>query len=210
MLLVKRGNGAVKYYSHSDAFESWTVVDLRELSRAPYHDQTTSLHYKIGWNFYNRLQQQDKVNFNDMKLAESFLLEYEDVLDPSTNKPFTTVIWPPTKQNKTVPLLKELPNNSLKDLQFWMYDPITGQAVIVCENTEYRVAGAKDLMRFGKMTSSFWQELRLWVILSMEFVLKTSQLRLLRLCCSSYGQDNAREWKLNFFGLYVGRKLPDL
>ncbi|KAF5789602.1 hypothetical protein HanXRQr2_Chr09g0373211 [Helianthus annuus] len=97
MFLVKRGNGAVEYYSHSDAFESWTAVDLRELSRAPYHDQTTSLHCKIGWNFFNRLQQQAKVNFKDMKLAESFLLEHEDVLDPATNKPFTTIIWPPTK-----------------------------------------------------------------------------------------------------------------
>ncbi|MFS8025241.1 hypothetical protein Hanom_Chr16g01472661 [Helianthus anomalus] len=92
MFLVKRGNGAVEYYSHSNAFESWTTVDLRELSRAPYHDQTTSLHCKIGWNFYNRLHQQSKVNFKDMKLAKSFLLEHEDALDPATNKPFMTVI----------------------------------------------------------------------------------------------------------------------
>ncbi|MFS8001828.1 hypothetical protein Hanom_Chr13g01194931 [Helianthus anomalus] len=51
IFLVKIGNGAVEYNSHSDAFESWTAVDLRELSRALYHDQTTSLHCKIGWNF---------------------------------------------------------------------------------------------------------------------------------------------------------------
>ncbi|MFS7913762.1 hypothetical protein Hanom_Chr02g00145481 [Helianthus anomalus] len=126
------GNGAVEYYSHSNAFKSWTTVDLRELSRAPYHDQTTSLHYKIGWNFYNRLQQQVKVNFKDMKLVESFLLEHEDVLNHSTNKPFTIVMWPPMKQTKTVPLLKELPDNSLNDLKFWM------------------VTDAKDLMCFGE------------------------------------------------------------
>ncbi|KAM0006465.1 hypothetical protein Hdeb2414_s0172g00822361 [Helianthus debilis subsp. tardiflorus] len=150
MFIVKRGNGEVEYYDHSEAFESSMTVDLRELSHASYHDQTTSLNWKIGWNFYNRLQQQAKVNFKDMKLAESILLEHDDVLDPVTNKPFTTVMWPATKQTKTVPLLKELPNNSLKDLQFWMYDPVTGQAVIVCENIEYRITDAKDLMRFGE------------------------------------------------------------
>ncbi|MFS7904943.1 hypothetical protein Hanom_Chr01g00041971 [Helianthus anomalus] len=95
-----RNNGSVEYYNHSDAFESWTSINLRELSRAPYHDQTTSLHCKIGWNFFNKLQQQAKVNFKDMKLAESFLLEHEYALDPATNKPFTTVMWPPTKQKK--------------------------------------------------------------------------------------------------------------
>ncbi|KAM0041767.1 hypothetical protein Hdeb2414_s0011g00370141 [Helianthus debilis subsp. tardiflorus] len=125
MFLVKRCNGAVEYYSHSDAFKSRTAVGLRELSRAPYHDQNTSLHCKIGWNLYNRLQQQAKVNFKDMKLAEAFLLEHEDVLDPATNKPYTPLMWTATKQTKIVPLLKELLDNSLKDLQLWMYDPIT-------------------------------------------------------------------------------------
>ncbi|KAJ0781603.1 hypothetical protein HanPI659440_Chr06g0251131 [Helianthus annuus] len=48
MFIVKRGNGEVEYYDHSEAFESWTAVDLRELSRASYHDQTTSLNCKIG------------------------------------------------------------------------------------------------------------------------------------------------------------------
>ncbi|MFS7998938.1 hypothetical protein Hanom_Chr12g01159941 [Helianthus anomalus] len=92
------------------------AVDLRELSRASYHDQTISPNCKIGWNFFNRLQQQAKVNFKDMKLAKSILLEDEEVLDPATNKPNKTVMWPATKQTKSVPLLKELPDNSLKDL----------------------------------------------------------------------------------------------
>ncbi|MFS7967574.1 hypothetical protein Hanom_Chr09g00787311 [Helianthus anomalus] len=31
-----------------------------------------------------------------------------------------------------------------------MYDPISGQVVLVCENDEYRVADVHDLMRFGE------------------------------------------------------------
>ncbi|KAM0002607.1 hypothetical protein Hdeb2414_s0320g00866671 [Helianthus debilis subsp. tardiflorus] len=143
LFLVKRKNVVVGYYNNAKAFEYWTAVDLRELSKAFYHDQCRDHNCKIGWNFFNKLQQQARVNFKDMKLAQLFVLEHEDVLDPSTNKPFKTVMWPPTKQTKNVPLLKELPDNSLKDLQFWMYDPVTGQTVIVCETEEYRVADMK-------------------------------------------------------------------
>ncbi|MFS7986740.1 hypothetical protein Hanom_Chr11g01013841 [Helianthus anomalus] len=84
-----------------------------------------------------------------MKLVELFLLEHEDALDPTTNKPCTTLMWPPTKK-KTVPLLKELHDNSLKDWQFCMCDPVIGQAVIVCENVKYRLADTNDLTSFGE------------------------------------------------------------
>ncbi|MFS7894604.1 hypothetical protein Hanom_Chr00s001874g01688661 [Helianthus anomalus] len=80
---------------------------------------------KIGWNFFNKLQQQARVNFKDMKLAQSIVEEDEEVVDPAIGKPYKTVRWHATKQTKTIPLLKELLDNSLKDLQFWMYDPIT-------------------------------------------------------------------------------------
>ncbi|MFS7913018.1 hypothetical protein Hanom_Chr02g00136701 [Helianthus anomalus] len=38
MFIVKRKNGECEYYDHSDAFESWTTVDLRELSNACFHN----------------------------------------------------------------------------------------------------------------------------------------------------------------------------
>ncbi|KAJ0794989.1 hypothetical protein HanPI659440_Chr04g0145241 [Helianthus annuus] len=84
-----------------------------------------------------------------MKLAESTIEEDEEVLDPATGKPYKIVKWPATKQTNTVPLLKELPDNSLKNFQFWMYDPISGQAVIVCDDAEYRFIDTRDLMCFG-------------------------------------------------------------
>ncbi|KAJ0703255.1 hypothetical protein HanPI659440_Chr14g0548921 [Helianthus annuus] len=85
-----------------------------------------------------------------MKLAPSTIEEDEEVLDPATGKPYKTLRWPAPKQTNTVPLLKELPDNSLKDLKFWRYDPLTGQAIIICENTEYRFMDTKDLMCFGE------------------------------------------------------------
>ncbi|KAJ0848090.1 hypothetical protein HanRHA438_Chr13g0585391 [Helianthus annuus] len=148
MFIVLRKNGEVEYYANSDAFNSWTPVDLRELSNAGFHDQVKNPNCKIGVNFFNKLQQQARVNFRDMKLAESTIEEDEEVLDPATGKPYKIVKWPATKQTNTVPLLKELPDNSLKNFQFWMYDPISGQAVIVCDDAEYKFIDTRDLMCF--------------------------------------------------------------
>ncbi|KAJ0571332.1 hypothetical protein HanHA300_Chr05g0189031 [Helianthus annuus] len=151
MFIVLRKNGDVEYYANSEAFESWMAVDLRELSRASYHDQTQNPNCKIGWNFFNKLQQQARVNFRDMKLAQSTIEEDEEVLDPATGKPYKTVKWPATKQINTVPLLKELPDNTLKNLKFWMYNPVSGQAIIICEDAEYRFIDTLDLMCFGEI-----------------------------------------------------------
>ncbi|MFS7993364.1 hypothetical protein Hanom_Chr12g01093181 [Helianthus anomalus] len=54
MFLMKRKNGVVEYYNNADASETWTTVDLRELSQASYHDQCRDHNCKIGWNFYNK------------------------------------------------------------------------------------------------------------------------------------------------------------
>ncbi|MFS7968689.1 hypothetical protein Hanom_Chr09g00800541 [Helianthus anomalus] len=100
--------------------------------------------------FGDRSDRYARVNFKDMKLAQSTIEEDEEVLNPASGKPYKNVRWPATKQTNIVPLLKELPDNSLKDLKFWMYDPLTSQVVIVCENTEYRFMDTKDLMCFGE------------------------------------------------------------
>ncbi|KAF5772309.1 hypothetical protein HanXRQr2_Chr13g0575361 [Helianthus annuus] len=102
MFIVKRKNGEVEYYDHSDAFESWIEVDLRELSNAGFHNQTVNPNCKIEWNFFNKLQQQARVNFKDMKLAQSIVQEDEEVVNPATGNPYKTVMWPATKQTKTV------------------------------------------------------------------------------------------------------------
>ncbi|KAJ0788354.1 hypothetical protein HanPI659440_Chr05g0190741 [Helianthus annuus] len=145
-----------------------------------------------------------------MKLAKSFPLEHEDVLDPATNKPFTTVMWPPTKQSKIVPLWKELPDNSLKDLQFWMYDPTTGQAVIMCENAEYRVADTKDLMRFGENDIKLMGRTKIrsdpqYEVCAKNFTASIAHITLFKLWS---GQCSRVETQL--FGPYVGRQLPDI
>ncbi|MFS7979343.1 hypothetical protein Hanom_Chr10g00926231 [Helianthus anomalus] len=150
---------------------------------------------KIGWNFYNKLQKQAQVNFKDMNLVQSFIRVHEDVIDPSTNQQLKTVMWPPTKQTNTVPLLKDLPDNSLKDSQFWMYDPVTGQTVIVCANEEYRVLDVKDLMCFGENDIKLLGRTQIRSDPKYEVCAKTSLLELLRLLYSRCGPENKGEWR---------------
>ncbi|MFS7934930.1 hypothetical protein Hanom_Chr05g00397461 [Helianthus anomalus] len=142
--------------------------------------------------FFNILQQQEKVNFNDTKLAKSFPLEHEDVLDPATNKSFTTMMWPPTKQSKTVPLLKELPDNSLKDLQFWM------------------VAGVKDLMHFGENDIKLLGRTQIRSDHQYEVCAKTFIDSIAKITLFKLGSGQRSRVETQLFGPYVGRRLPDL
>ncbi|MFS7927048.1 hypothetical protein Hanom_Chr04g00304341 [Helianthus anomalus] len=59
-----------------------------------------------------------------MKLAQSIVWEDEEVVNPAIGKPYKTVIWPATKQTKTV--------------------------VIVRDNVEYMFLDTRDFMCFGE------------------------------------------------------------
>ncbi|KAF5809750.1 hypothetical protein HanRHA438_Chr04g0171191 [Helianthus annuus] len=209
MFIVKRKSGAVEYYDHSDAFNSWTAVDLRELSNATFHNQTVNPNCKIRWNFFNKLQQHARVNFKDMKLAQSIVQEDEEVVDPATGKPYKTVKWPATKQTKTV-LLKELPDNSLKDLQFWMYDPIIGQAVIVCDNAEYRFLDTRDLMCFGENDIKLLAKTRIQSDPQYEVCAKSWTGAVAQIMGFKLWSGQRTRVETQLFGPYVGRRLPDL
>ncbi|KAJ0589636.1 hypothetical protein HanPSC8_Chr04g0168551 [Helianthus annuus] len=210
MFIVLRKNGEVEYYANSDAFNSWTPVDLRELSNAGFHGQVKNPNYKIGVNFFNKLQQQARVNFRDMKLAESTIEEDAEVLDPAIGKPYKIVKWPATKQTITVPLLKELLVNTLKSFQFWMYDPISGQAVIVCDDAEYRFIDTRDLICFGEndinlLAKSQIQSDPQYEVCAKSWTGAVAQIMNFKLWS---GQRTRVETQL--FGPYVGRNIPIL
>ncbi|MFS7904942.1 hypothetical protein Hanom_Chr01g00041961 [Helianthus anomalus] len=91
-----------------------------------------------------------------------------------------------------------------------MYDPITGQAVIVCENIEYRVADAKDLMRFRENDIKLLGRTQIrsdpqYEVCAKNFTAMIAQITLFKLWS---GEHTRVETQL--FGPYVGRKLPDL
>ncbi|KAF5758752.1 hypothetical protein HanXRQr2_Chr16g0732921 [Helianthus annuus] len=210
MFIVLRKNNEVEYYKNSEDFNSWTPVDLRELSNAGFHDQVKNPNCKIGVNFYNRLQQQVRVNFRDMKLAESTIEEDVDVLDPATGKPYKTVKWHATKQANTVPLLKELPDDSMKNFQFWMYDPISGQAVIVCDDAEYRFIDTRDLMCFGEKDINLLAKSQIQSDPQYEVCAKSWTGAVAQIMSFKLWSGQRTRVETQLFGPYVGSSIPIL
>ena len=80
-----------------------------------------------------------------MKTAESYVVQYKEVFDQD-GKPFKVVRWPPTEKMKTIPWARTMDKGTLKDFQYWVYDPKSSSAVIVCKNNEFRIFDVKDLM----------------------------------------------------------------
>ncbi|MFS7930054.1 hypothetical protein Hanom_Chr04g00339641 [Helianthus anomalus] len=57
------------------------------------------------------------------------------------------VSWPPTDKEKTILLVKKIPNGILKTMYFWAYDETLGQALIVCDgDVSFRLTDLVDLL----------------------------------------------------------------
>ncbi|MFS7994584.1 hypothetical protein Hanom_Chr12g01107751 [Helianthus anomalus] len=106
---IKRKIGPVEWYKLPGQFQSFTKVDLTELSKAPYADDKPG---GPGHMFLERLKREVQHNFPSMRTAESFV------------KPV---------KGKVIPLVKKIPKGALKSLHFWAYDECLGQAVFVCD-----------------------------------------------------------------------------
>ncbi|KAK1411678.1 hypothetical protein QVD17_38236 [Tagetes erecta] len=91
-----RKNGELEYYENCKAFQSLTIVDLRELSEAPFHAF-------------------------DMVSAASRVRTHKVVVDPSTGKPLNTVVGPPTQKAKIIPLPTDLHDGLLSDFKYWYF-----------------------------------------------------------------------------------------
>jgi hypothetical protein len=107
-----------------------------------------------------------------------------------------------------VPLPKEVPDNSLSNLKFWMYDPLTGQAVIVCENAEYRFLDSKDLMCFGENDIKLLGRTQIQSDPEYEILAKNWTVAVAQILAYGmwFGQRSRIETQL--FGPYVGRREP--
>lgn len=97
--LVKCKTSNVEYYKEKHDFCSWTRVDLSELANAPFSNPSND---PQATNFKNFMGDQVKQGFTDMKTVESFIKCFLHLMEPKTNEPFKTVMWPPTKQLKQI------------------------------------------------------------------------------------------------------------
>ncbi|KAM0061452.1 hypothetical protein Hdeb2414_s0004g00136261 [Helianthus debilis subsp. tardiflorus] len=122
--------GPVEWYKNPAQFQTFTKVDLINLSKSPYVDDQPG---GRGYLFFERLQREVARNFPSMHTAESIVTPAKGIRDPYTNKQMKIVQWPPTNKEKTIPLVKKIPKGAMKTLHFWAYDERLGQAVMVCD-----------------------------------------------------------------------------
>ncbi|KAF5768319.1 hypothetical protein HanRHA438_Chr14g0645681 [Helianthus annuus] len=117
---IKRKVGPVEWYKNPAQFQSFTKVDLINLSKSPYVD---NLPGGRGYLFFERLQREVARDFPSMHTAESIVTPAaKGVRDPYTNKRMKIVSWPPTDKKKTIPLVRKITKGALKTMQFWAYD----------------------------------------------------------------------------------------
>ncbi|CAI9300212.1 unnamed protein product [Lactuca saligna] len=83
MWVVKRNSGVPEYYKSVHDFNSWTKVDLGELSRAPFHNPS---------NFKRFLDRKVKENFRKMKTAKALYRKDKDIIDPESGQPMKIIL----------------------------------------------------------------------------------------------------------------------
>ncbi|KAF5785263.1 hypothetical protein HanXRQr2_Chr10g0426571 [Helianthus annuus] len=141
---IKRKVGPVEWYKHSGQFQSFTKVDLTDLTNKPYVDDKPN---GPGYAFFERLKREVAKGFPSMRTADSIVKPAKGIRDPYTNKRMKIVHWPATDKEKTIPLVRKIPKGALKTLHFWAYDERLGQAVIVCDgDASYCLVDQIDLL----------------------------------------------------------------
>ena len=144
---IKRKVGPVEWYKHPGQFQSFTKVDLTELSNAPYVDDNPG---GPGHMFFERLKREVQRNFPSLRTADSIVKPLKGVRDPFTNKRMKAVHWPVTDKEKVIPLVKKIPQGALKSLHFWAYDERLGQAVFVCDgDVSFRLVDQVDVLNIA-------------------------------------------------------------
>ncbi|KAJ0808447.1 hypothetical protein HanPI659440_Chr01g0003451 [Helianthus annuus] len=144
---IKRKVGPVEWYKHSGQFQSFTKVDLTDLTNKPYVDDKPN---GPGYAFFERLKREVAKGFPSMRTADSIVKPAKGIRDPYTNKRMKIVHWPATDKEKTIPLVRKIPKGALKTMHFWAYDERLGQAVIVCDgDASYCLVDQIDLLNLA-------------------------------------------------------------
>ncbi|KAM0064539.1 hypothetical protein Hdeb2414_s0003g00104121 [Helianthus debilis subsp. tardiflorus] len=145
---IKRKVGPVEWYKNPAQFQMFTKVDLAILSNSPYVDDKPGAR---GYLFFERLKREVAHRFPSMHTAESIVTPALGIRDPRINKRMKIVSWPPTDKEKTISLVKKIPNGMLKTIHFWAYDETMGQALIMCDgDLNYCLTDPVDLLNLDR------------------------------------------------------------
>ena len=147
MFMVRRKSGNKELYKDAHDFNSFTKVDLIELSKAPFSNPSKN---SKASQFKSFLEDQVAKGFPSMKTAESFVAVHKHVLDKETSEPIRPVMWPATAQVKHIPVPQNCPDGSLHSMLYWVYDETSDAAVIKLKEDCIRLYDKRDLLKFGE------------------------------------------------------------
>ncbi|KAL8257377.1 hypothetical protein R6Q59_029418 [Mikania micrantha] len=85
-----------------------------------------------------------------MKTTQSTVKKHKGVKDSRTGKTFTSISWPPTNKLKSIPISQRFHDGCLSKFVMWAIDSESSEAVINCEDHEYRILDKNNLLRFGE------------------------------------------------------------
>ena len=118
-------------------------MDLQELSNADFYNPSND---KRGNDFYKFVQESARSRFARWELPLSELKVSHRVLDPKTNEPYKSTIWPATKQALQVPIGPPFKRNILENLICWVYDLQKATTIVKTPNDELVLHTPRDLL----------------------------------------------------------------
>ncbi|CAI9294424.1 unnamed protein product [Lactuca saligna] len=139
--------GNIEYYAKKIGFVSWIKVDLVELVHELFHNPTND---PKAWAFKKFQEDKAKQKFEGLKTTSLFVKKVKGVTHPRTNKTMVNVMWPPTNKAKRIPITQCVPNGSLNDLLYWVYDEATSIVVIKMKKDQIHLVDSKALLKFGE------------------------------------------------------------
>jgi hypothetical protein len=147
---VKRNLGKIEWYKEEKDFQSFTKGDLEELAKAPYMSNETGS--GRGERFLERLKREARKGFRTFPHAEPYISKPKDVYEYGSKRRMKIVKWPATNKQKQIPLVRKIPEGALKDMLFWAYDPVMGNAEVTCKNdVTYRLIDTVDLLKVSRI-----------------------------------------------------------
>ncbi|KAL8196810.1 hypothetical protein R6Q57_024464 [Mikania cordata] len=134
LYLVKRFNRKLEYFKRPQHFCSLPKIDLRSMNNVVFKNISEDNQADLFAKF---LKDQCDKNFPTMKLAKGRRFTSKYILDPVTIRPWVYTKYPPPNKEKAIPIHMRTADNLLKDFQFWYFEEVTFEAVIVCDSDNY-------------------------------------------------------------------------
>ena len=130
MFAIKRTDGIQYFGKHFHDLSSLPKCEIGRLAQLNLINRSNN---DWGNQIERILRKEVRHGFELLKPAVGRRMIYKNRINPTTNKPWIKLVYPPVRSLTKIPLTK-YPLDFLKNFKWWWYNGVTGEAVI--ENQE--------------------------------------------------------------------------